>query len=65
MNAELPKPAHAQCCFLDKLLAIGSCVFDFMKPIEAVLHDDIFPSPLLEAWIVQINNGANGEDHNS
>jgi hypothetical protein len=30
-----------------------------------VLHDDIFPSPLLEAWIVQINNGANGEDHNS
>lgn len=63
LNAKGPEPAHAESFFLDKLLAIGLGIFDFMQAGFRDLHDGVFASPLLKAKIVEIDEGANGKRH--
>ena len=63
LNAKRTEPANAQGLALDKLLAIGLGILDFMQIIVVQLHDNVFSAPLLEARVVEIDNGANGEGH--
>lgn len=65
LNAEGTEPAHAESSFLDKLLAIGFCVFNFMQASFSDLYNGVFSSPLFKAWIIEINDGSNGERHDS
>ena len=66
LNAKRGKPAHAESLFLDKLLAVGLGIFDLIQAsFRIYLHDDIFASPLLEAKVVEIDEGANREGHSS
>ena len=63
LNAKGPEPAHAESSFLHELLAIGFSVFDLMQAGFRDFHDGVFASPLLKAWIVEINEGSNGKRH--
>jgi hypothetical protein len=49
LNAERAEPAHAQSGFFHELLAIGFCIFDFMKASFRDFHHRVFASPLFEA----------------
>ena len=63
LNAKGPESAHAESSFLYELLAIGFSVFDLMQTSFRNFHDGVFASPLLEARIVEINEGSNGKRH--
>jgi len=63
LNAKRTEPANAQDLALDKLLAVGLGILDSVQIIVVQLHDNVFPSPLFEACVVEIDNGANGEGH--
>ena len=63
LNAKRTEPANAQDLVLDKLLAIGLRILDSVQIIVVQLHNNVFPSPLFEACVVEIDNGANGEGH--
>ena len=66
LNAKRAEPAHAEGVFLDELLAIGFGIFDLMQAsFRIYLHHSVFASPLLEARIVKIDEGANGKGHGS
>jgi hypothetical protein len=62
-NAKRTEPANAQGLALDKLLAVGLRILDSVQIIIVQLHNNVFPSPLFEACVVEIDNGANGEGH--
>lgn len=62
-NAKRTEPANAQDLALDKLLAIGLRILDSVQIVIVQLHHNVFPSPLFEACVVEIDNGSNGEGH--
>jgi hypothetical protein len=63
LNAKRTEPANAQCLALDKLLTIGLRILDSVQIIVVQLHNNVFPAPLFKACVVEIDNGANGEEH--